>query len=147
MKQYRVYIQKVAEVRGRLKAESGFDVTALDVERVGRQINEYAFERRKKSVVEEDDMLLRPLGTWSSKKKSLAPPLPESQRPPKHPPPKKKKGAVEQPPPAVPSPAETPLESGGEWAGLFEEPARTVTIPKPFKESKRTDVDGRWRPY
>lgn len=147
MKQYRIYIQKVAELRGRLKAESGFDVTALDVERVGRHINESAVERRKKLEVEEDDMLLRPPGTWASKRKPLSPPLPEGQRMPKQPPPKRKKKVPAEPPSAASTPIETPGESGEEWAGLFEEPTRTVTIPEPFKEPKRTTDDGRWRPY
>ena len=35
-------IDRVAQLRGRLKEESGMDVTALDVERVGRQIKEFA---------------------------------------------------------------------------------------------------------
>lgn len=138
MKQYRVLMTKTAELRSRLRRESGFEVTALDIERVGRQINEYALERRKKSAVEEDDMLLRPLGTWSSKTKRLGPPLPENQRVPAHPP-KKKKGSE--------AAATTGNENEEDITNPFVEQPRTVTILKAFKEPKRTVDDGRWRPY
>ena len=37
--------------------------------------------------------------------------------------------------------------SAGEGVVLFEQVARTVTVPKPFKESRRAVDDGRWRPY
>ena len=39
------------------------DVISLDVERVGRQINEFAVTRRNKIDNGEDDMLLRAPGT------------------------------------------------------------------------------------
>ena len=35
-KQYRILIERIAQLRGRLKEESGMDVTALEVEKVGR---------------------------------------------------------------------------------------------------------------
>ena len=59
-KQYRILIERIAQLRGRLKEESGMDVTALEVEKVGRWINEAALERRKIALDNgEDDLLLR----------------------------------------------------------------------------------------
>ena len=40
MKQYKVLIENVTQLRGRLKDQSGVEVKAIDVEKVGRQINE-----------------------------------------------------------------------------------------------------------
>lgn len=87
MKQYKVLIEKVAQLRGRLKQQSGAEITAIDVEKVGRQINDRAQERRKNAVDnEDDDFLLRPPGPWSAKKRKLGPPLRDEERVSKHPP-------------------------------------------------------------
>ncbi|KAL2050424.1 hypothetical protein ABVK25_009258 [Lepraria finkii] len=62
-KQYRILIERVAQVRGRLKEESGMDVTALEAEKVGRWIIEAALKRRKPTLDGgEDDLLLRSTG-------------------------------------------------------------------------------------
>ncbi|KAK0510870.1 hypothetical protein JMJ35_006422 [Cladonia borealis] len=143
-KQYRVLIDRVAQLRGRLKEESGMDVTALDVERVGRQINESAVTRRNKLDNGEDDMLLRAPGTWSSKKqqKKLGTPLSEVEEVPQ-----------QSPAPSVPpaktarkkaetvTPMQVAMLAGSE---VVEVP--TPTMPK-FREEKRRINDGRWRPY
>ena len=142
--QYRVLIDRVAQLRGRLKGESGMDVTALDVERVGRQINEFAVTRRNKLDNGEDDMLSRAPGTWSSKKqqKKLGTPLSEGEQVPKQ----------------SPAPSSLPARTA-------RKKAETVTtmqvamlagneaaeVPKPtmpkFREERRRVNDGRWRPY
>lgn len=62
-KQYRILIERVAQLRGRLKEESGMDVTALEAEKVGRWIIEAALKRRKTTLDSgEDDLLLRSTG-------------------------------------------------------------------------------------
>ena len=66
----RLHIQAVphpnrarTQLRGRLKEESGMDVTALEAEKVGRWIIEAALKRRKPTLDSgEDDLLLRSTG-------------------------------------------------------------------------------------
>ena len=143
-KQYRVLIDRVAQLRGRLKEESGMDVTALDVERVGRQINEFAVTRRNKLDNGKDDMLLRAPGTWSSKKqlKKLVTPLSE----------------VEEIPQQSPAPLAPPAKTARKKAETVTPMQvamlarnEVVEVPKPtmpkFREEKRRVNDGRWRPY
>ena len=63
MKHYEVFVEKVAQLRGRFKQESEAKVTALDVENVGRQFKERAQARREKAADDGDDgSLLRPPG-------------------------------------------------------------------------------------
>lgn len=118
MKQYRPLVEHVAQLRFRLRAQSGVEVSALDVESVGRQINEWAVERRKQSEAEGrevDDFLLRPLGpegkgSGTYRKRKLDPTLSEGERVPKHPP---KKGKEAQPSAvASGSPAVSPAANG-----------------------------------
>ena len=120
------------------------DVTALDVERVGRQINEFAVTRRNKLDNGEDDMLLRAPGTWLSKKqqKKLGTPLSE----------------VEQVPQQSPAPSAPPAKTARKNAETVTPMQvamlagnEVVEVPKPtmpkFREEKRRINDGRWRPY
>lgn len=58
MKQYKVLIEKVAQLRGRFKKQSGAQVTALDVENFGRQINDRTQGRRKTAADDGDDEFL-----------------------------------------------------------------------------------------
>ena len=142
-KQYRVLIDRVAQLRGRLKEESGMDVTALDVERVGRQLNEFAVPRRNKSDNGEDDMLLRAPGTWSSEKqqKKLGTPLSEGEQVPK------------QSPALSALPAKTARKKAetvttvqvAMLAGNEAAEVPKLTMAK-FREEKRRVNDGRWRP-
>lgn len=151
MKQYRVLVERVAQLRGRMKAESGTEATAVDIEKVGRQINEWAVERRKKLFPRgceqvEDDFLLKPLGTWTTKKRKLDPPLREEERMRKHPPPKKAAKGTELngSPAAIGSPVSDGVPYPNHPNGTT--PTTKPTIPRAFKPDKQQYDDGRWRP-
>ncbi len=120
------------------------DVTALDVERVGRQMNEFVVTRRNKIDNWEDDMLLRVPGTWSSKKqqKKLGTPLSEGEQEPKRSP-------APSAPPAKTARKKAETVTPMQVAMLAGNEAVEVsrpTMPK-FREEKRRVDDGRWRPY
>lgn len=116
----------------------------MDVERVGRQINEFAVTRRNKIDNGEDDMLLRAPGTWSNKKqqKKLGPPLGEGEQVPKQSPATSAPSAKTARKKAeTVTPMQVVMLAGNE----------AVEVPKPtipnFREEKRRVDDGRWRPY
>ena len=77
-KHYHILIEKVAELRGRLRRESGVDVSSLEVEQVARELTAYAMQRRKRNRdEEEDDFMLRPVE--KKEKKRLGPPKPVAE--------------------------------------------------------------------
>lgn len=70
-KQYRILIERVAQLRGRLKEESGMDVTALEAEKVGRWIIEAALKGEKPPwIAGKTTSCSGAPETWSRKKKS-----------------------------------------------------------------------------
>lgn len=127
LKQYKVLIEKVAQLRGQFKQQSGAKVTAVDVEKVGRQIHERAQERREKAADDGDsDFLLRPQALWSSKKRKLGPPFRDGERVPKHAPKKTSNG---------PAP----------YGVLVSENENTL-LTQPIVDDEGHDDDRRWRP-
>lgn len=85
MKHYKVFVEKVAQLRSRFNQECEAEVTALDVEKVGCQVNERAQARRKEAVDDEGDgFLLRPLVPRFSMERNLGRPLRDEEHVPKH---------------------------------------------------------------
>ena len=78
-KHYRILMDKVAQLRSRLRRESGVDVSALEVEQVARELTTYALEKKKRNRnEEEDDYLLKPIE--KKEKKRLGPPKSATDR-------------------------------------------------------------------
>ena len=72
LKHYKILLDKTAQLRGRLRSDSGVDVSTLEVEHVARELNSWANLRRKRNRNEEDDFLLKPLEKQAYKR--LGPP-------------------------------------------------------------------------
>lgn len=69
---YKILLDKTTQLRGRMRSDSGVDVSALEVEQVARELNSLASSRRKRDCNEEDDVLLKPLEKQTYKR--LIPP-------------------------------------------------------------------------
>lgn len=72
LKHYKILLDKTAQLRGRLRSDSGVDVSALEVEQVARELHSWANARRKRNRDEDDDFLLKPLEKQTYKR--LGPP-------------------------------------------------------------------------
>ena len=150
MKQYRVLMERVAQLRGRFREDSGADVTALQVEKVARQVMVFAEERRRKHP-EEDIFLFKPP---APKKRKLdtpqgsppvehqSAPVTENERPPVTESERTLFTQIERAP--ATEIGRTPV---AENERAPKTKTKKVSLTWPTLKDSEAINDGRWRPY